>query len=71
MYPAPPLHTHVSRLIQADRMREVERKAALAAALDGREGADEVQGVFSRLALVPAARLASRLSSRKPAGGVA
>ena len=72
MYPSPQMHTELARSIHADRMREIEKVALVAAAVAEQEGTGEVNGVLSRLAaLVPTARLSLHLASRKPAGGVA
>jgi hypothetical protein len=70
MYPSPPMHTEIARLIHADRLREIERTALAAAAAGDAEGAEEVNGVLSRLGgLVPSVRLSQHVKPRRPAGG--
>ena len=72
MYPMPQIHTEVARFVHADRTREAERHAQVAAALGKGDTDDEVHGVLSRLAaFVPSARLSLRLAAKKPVSDVA
>jgi hypothetical protein len=63
------LHLDVTQIKHADRLREAERQALVAAAVGDGENAGESHGMLSRLgALLPAARLSLHLAPRKTAG---